>query len=93
MIQYSIVRIKETRVAAVLVERKDLSGPGADSLLRRLECQLSHPVMLVCPDATALAGARAYAEFDPMPYLYELLRARDVDWALLPKEHCHSKEA
>jgi hypothetical protein len=88
VIQYSIVRIKEARVAAVLVGRKDLSGPGADLLIRNLESQLPHPVMLVCPDDTALAGAKAYADFDPMPYLYELLATRDVDWMTLPQGRC-----
>jgi hypothetical protein len=44
--------------------------------------------MLVCQDDTAVAGARAYADFNPMPYLYELLRTRDIDWMTLPPEPC-----
>lgn len=93
MIQYSIVRIKEARVAAVLVQKKDLGGSEADSLIQRLENQLCLPVMLVSPDSMALAGARAYAEFDPMPYLYELLAMGDVDWAPLPMNFYQVEEA
>lgn len=52
-----------------------------------MERLLSLPVMLVARDETAVAGARAFAEFDPMPYLYELLCTGEVDWMPLPDEH------
>jgi hypothetical protein len=93
VIQYSIVRVRETRVAAVLVERKHLSGSSASPLIQLLENELSLPVMLVAQDEAALAGARAYAEFDPMPYLYELLGTSDIDWMTLPHERRHVQEA
>lgn len=86
MIRYSIVRVKDSRVAAILVEKKELTGSKAMCSLRTMERLLSLPVMLVARDEAAVAGARAFAEFDPMPYLYELLCTGDVDWMTLPKE-------
>jgi len=83
VIRYSIVRSGENRVAAVLVERKDLVAPRADQLLRRVGDVLSLPVMLVARDEALWAGARAHAEFEAEPYLYALLEARDVEWAEL----------
>ena len=86
MIQYSVVKAGDSRVVAVLVERRILGSSAGRQLLSEVGAQLSMPVMLVARDETALAGARAFAEFDPMPYLYALLRTRDIDWTPLPHE-------
>lgn len=82
MIQYCTVRVHDTRVAAVLVEKRELSNSAG--LIRLLEERLALPVMFVVMDPTALVGARAYAEFDASPYLYELFAAREIDWIELP---------
>ena len=83
MIRYSIVRSGETRVAAVLVERKELTPPGADYLIHRVADVLSLPVMLVARDEALWTGARVHAHFEAEPYLYALLEAVDVEWAEL----------
>ena len=83
MIRYSIVRSGEVRVAAVLVERKDLVPPRAGQLIRRVEHVLSLPVMLVAQDETLWTGARAHADFEAEPYLYAMLEDREIEWAEL----------
>lgn len=83
VIRYSIVRSGEERVAAVLVERRDLNVPRAEQLVRRVEGVLSLPVMLVAPDEALWTGARVHADFEAEPYLYALLEARDIEWAEL----------
>ncbi len=80
MIRYSIVRCGTGRVAAVLVERKDLVSPRAEQLIRLVGDCLELPVMLVALDETLWAGARVRAYFEAEPYLYALIAERDVDW-------------
>ena len=80
MIRYSVVRINENRVVAVLVEKRDLLEPRASVLIRHFEGRLEHPVMLVARDESTWAGARVRADFEAEPYLYHLLNTRDIDW-------------
>ena len=80
MIRYSVVRIKESRVAAVLVEKKDLLGPRACTLIKHLEGRIELPVMLVARDEATWAGARVRADFEAEPFLYQMLNTRDLDW-------------
>lgn len=81
---YSIVRLREVRMAVVLVEPGQLHAP-AHQLLAELQVRFKLPVMLVARDDSAWNGARARAEFDPVPYLYALLAIRDdVDWSEIP---------
>jgi len=83
VIRYSIVRCGDNRVAAALVERKDLIEPRAGDLIRAVAARVSLPVMLVAKDEAIWTGARAHAEFETEPYLYALLEARDIEWISL----------
>lgn len=83
MIRYSFVRVAERRVAAVLVDRRDLVASRSSPLIEQLEEMLLCPVMLVARDETNWAGARVSAHFEADPFLYALLQARDIEWAEL----------
>ena len=80
---YSIQRLRGVRMAVVLVERRQLAGGLAESLIAELQPKFQLPVMLVARDETAWNHHRAAAPFDPMPYLLELLALGDIgdiDW-------------
>lgn len=81
---YSVQRLCEKQLAVVLVERREMAEPRASALIRKLQGEFAQPVILVARDTEAWMGARARAEFDPEPYLYALLAARDIDWTPLP---------
>lgn len=83
MIRYSFVRVAEQRVAAVLVDRRDLTASRSIPLIEQLEDLLPCPVMLVARDETDWAGARVYAHFEADPFFYALLQTRDIEWAEL----------
>lgn len=81
--QYADLRLRGVRTAVVMV------GPGQlhdDALIARLQRQLSLPVMLVTRDEATVKGMRAYAQFDPAPYLFALLAGENVEWINLPVE-------
>ena len=80
VIRYSFVRVAEQRVAAVLVDRRDLIASRSSSLIEQLEEMLPCPVMLVARDETDWAGARMYAHFYADPFFYALLQTRDIEW-------------
>lgn len=92
MIWYSIVRVGESRAAAVLVERKDLLLPHSEVLIRRIEDVLQCQAMLVARDETDWTGARVYAQFEAEPFYYTLLQARDIDWCELHLPECAAAE-
>lgn len=70
-------------MAVVLVGKSQLHD---DALIGRLQQLLTLPVMLVTQDQSAVKGMRAFAQFDPAPYLFSLLAAEDVDWMEVPAE-------
>lgn len=80
---YADLRLRGVRTAVVMV------GPGQlhdEALIVRLQRQFGVPVMLVARDAATIEGMRAYAQFDPAPYLYALLARDNVDWSELPSQ-------
>jgi len=80
---YSVQRLSDTRLAVVLVERRDLMEPRASFLIDQLQDDLSLPVLLVARDVETCTGVRAKAEFDPAPYVYALFGIRDIEWVPL----------
>lgn len=78
---YSVLRLRDVRMAVVLVERGQLHD---DALINQLQAHLALPVMLVTRDDTSMKGAQARAQFDAEPYLFALLALHDVEWAELP---------
>jgi len=81
--QHAVLRLRGLRMAAVLVERSQLYN---HVLLAQLQNRLALPVMLVAQDGASWTGAKAKAQFDAEPYLYELLSNDDIDWSELPAE-------
>lgn len=79
---YSVLRLRDVRMAVVLM---DVGQVGSDQLLAQLQTQLRLPVMLVARDDSSWKGAKAWAQFDPAPYLGVLLSLEDVEWAALPE--------
>lgn len=79
--QYSVLRLRDVRLAVVLVDGGQLHD---DALITQLQAQLALPVMLVARDDATLKGARARAQFDAEPYVFALLALDDVEWAELP---------
>lgn len=77
---YSVLRLRDVRMAVVLVEKAQLH----DGLVVRLQAQLALPVMLVARDDGGWKGVKAWAQFDAAPYLSALLAQEDVEWAELP---------
>jgi hypothetical protein len=88
---YSVQRLCDERLAVVLVERRELVEPRASCIIHQVQEELALPVMLVARDSEEWTGARARAEFDPVPYLYSLLTVRDIDWTPLPRR-CYQLE-
>jgi hypothetical protein len=80
---YSVQRLCEKRLAFILVEKRDLVEPRASSLINQLQNDLTLPVILVSNDCETWTGFSARAEFNPDPYVYALLGARDIDWTPL----------
>lgn len=78
---YSIQRLRGIRLAAVLVERRQLAWDVAGRLIPELQIRFQLPVMLVARDDTAWNNARAVAEFDAVPYLLELLAHGEIEWS------------
>lgn len=78
---YSVLRLRDVRMAVVLVENAQLHD---DVLIAQLQTNLSLPVMLVAKDDVSLKGAKARAQFDAEPYLFALLARDDVEWSELP---------
>lgn len=91
---YSVQRVNETRLAIVLVEKKDLAEPRASGLIKQLQDNLDLPVILVARDSETCTGVRARATFaaDPNPYVYALLGVRDLEWSPIGGTYCVSEE-
>lgn len=68
-------------MAVVLVEKRQLGSRQAAHLIADLQLKFQLPVMLVARDDTAWNNAKAKAEFDAVPYLFQLLAAGDIDWS------------
>lgn len=82
---HTITRLRGVRMAVVLAERRQLAWDQGGPLIAELQLRLQLPVMLVAHDETAWNNARAVAEFDAVPYLFELLPIRDeLEWSELP---------
>lgn len=81
--RYADLRLRGVRTAVVMVGKGQLQD---DDLIVRLQRQLALPVMLVAPDEASVEGMRAYAQFDPAPYLYALLAGENIEWSKLPPE-------
>lgn len=72
-------------MAVVLVELRQIAWDQAYPLLKDLQGRFQLPVMLVARDQTVWNNAKAAAEFDAMPYLFELLPEIDeLEWAEVP---------
>lgn len=69
-------------MAVVLVERALVQD---DHLIRRLQTQLSHPVMLVARDDASWKGIKVNAQFQAAPFLHELMMMDDIEWAEVPE--------
>lgn len=80
---YSVLRLRDVRMAVVLVEGWQLQD---HSLIPQLQQQLALPVMLVAKNNATLKGAEARAQFDAEPYLFSLLALDDVEWCELPAQ-------
>lgn len=80
---YSVLRLRDVRMAVVLVENGQLHN---DVLIAQLQTHLSLPVMLVAKDDMTLKGMRARAQFDAEPYLFALLALDDLEWSELPQK-------
>lgn len=80
---YADLRLRGVRMAVVMVGAGQLRD---DMLIARLQRQFGLPVMLVTRDEAAVKGMRAYAQFDPAPYLFALLAGENVEWIELPAE-------
>lgn len=82
---YSIQRLRGARVAVVLVERRQLARDHSDRLIAELQLQFQYPVMLVAADQGEWVNAKAIAQFDATPHLFDLLAVRDeIEWFDLP---------
>lgn len=83
---YSIQRLRGARVAVVLVERRQLARDHSDRLIAELQLQFQYPVMLVAADHGEWVNAKAIAQFDATPHLFDLLSLRDeIEWLDLPE--------
>ena len=79
-----VIRLRGVRMVVVLVERWQLAPQHSDSLISQLQCRFALPAMLVSRDDATWSGSRARAQFDYMPYFYDLLAIDDLDWLELP---------
>lgn len=83
---HSVTRLRGMRMAVVVVERRQLAWSQAEPLISDLQAQLQVPVMLVARDDAHWSSAKSAAQFDSMPYLFELLARRDeMEWSDLPE--------
>jgi hypothetical protein len=80
---YSELRLRDVRMAVVLVDNGQLYDDG---LIAKLQTQLAMPVMLVTRNESNLTGASAKAQFDAEPYLYAFLALDEIDWLELPEQ-------
>lgn len=78
---YSVLRLRDVRMAVVLVEGGQLQD---DALISQLQIQLAMPVMLVARDEASAKGAKARAQFNAEPYLFALLALDEIEWSELP---------
>lgn len=78
---YSVLRLRDVRMAVVLVEIGQLHD---DELIISLQAQLALPVMLVARHDGSWKGVKARAQFDALPYLSVLLAQDDIEWSELP---------
>lgn len=78
---YSVLRLRDVRIAVVLVEIGQVNN---DHLLGQLQTQFALPVMLVARDEGGWKGVKAKAQFNASPYLGALLALDDVEWLPLP---------
>ena len=78
---HSIHRLRGVRMAVVLVEPRQLGWDVAGPLIAELQAKFQLPVMLVARDNAAWNGHRSAAEFDAVPYLFELLALGDIEWS------------
>jgi len=79
--RYSVLRLRDVRVAVVLVDYGQLQD---DALIAQLQTQLTLPVMLVARDESSLTRAKARAQFDAEPYLFAFLALDEIEWSELP---------
>lgn len=84
--RYSIQRLCNVRLAVVLVERRQLARDHSDRLIAELQLQFQYPVMLVAANEGEWLNAKAVAQFDATPYLFDLLALRDdIEWFEVPE--------
>jgi hypothetical protein len=82
---YSIQRLCGARVAVVVVEPRQLAYDQSDKLIAELQLQFQYPVMLVAADRGEWVNAKAIAQFDATPHLFDLLALRDeIEWHEVP---------
>jgi hypothetical protein len=82
---YSVVRLRGERTIVVLVERWQLGGRHAPSLVEQIQDQFDLPTMLVARDDASWRTARAYANFDAERPLFELIAAAEhIEWDEMP---------
>lgn len=77
---YSVLRLQGDRVVVALVERWQLGGHHAQSLVNHLQEHFKMPAMLVARDDSDWRNAKAYAEFNSDLHLFELLASDEIDW-------------
>lgn len=82
---YVELRLRQVRMAVVLVSKGQLAGAFGSELIVRLQAQLKLPVMLVERTDGGYENARARADFDVAPFLYVLMALDEVDWKELPE--------
>lgn len=77
---YTVARLRDVRMVAVLVDKGCLDGPNAESFIVEMQQRFALPAMLVAQDTESIPGMRARAQFDAVPYLFSLLAIEDVEW-------------
>jgi hypothetical protein len=83
---YSIQRLRGARIAVVLVEKRQLASDQSERLITDLQGQFQYPVMLVASDQGHWINAKAIAQFDVTPYLFDLLAQHDeIEWLEIPE--------
>ncbi|WEF34892.1 hypothetical protein [Pseudoduganella chitinolytica] len=82
---YVVLRLRDVRMAIVLVEKSQMDGAAGGELLTKLQFQLKLPVMLVSHTDGRWENARARADFNVAPFLFALMALDEVDWKELPK--------
>jgi hypothetical protein len=83
---YSIQRLRGARIAVVLVEKRQLTSEQSEQLIADLQFQFQYPVMLVAADQGQWINAKAIAQFDATPHLFDLIAQRDeIEWLEIPE--------